>query len=193
MIDPMIKLIILFFVIFDPFMSFAVFSSLTRGLSPADRKKTASLAILVACLVSGVILLFGEGLLELLSTDIASFKVAGGIVLGILGVKMSLGQSIAEICDAPDRSARAIAAIIGTPMLTGPAAISAIIISTEESGIAVTALAIGIVLLFTGILFYQAQRVSRILGTTVIQVLSTILGLVTLSWGVKLIQEGFGF
>ncbi len=192
MLGHLLKLIVLFFVIFDPFMSFAVFYSSTRDMEREERRRTATMAILVASTISVSVLLFGERILELFSTDIDDFKVAGGIVLGVLGVKMALGQPITDSDSSENRSGRAIAAIIGSPLLTGPAAITAIIVSVDDFGMILTAIAIGIVLTFTALLFYQATLVNRFLGKTLIQVLSTILGLITLSWGVMLIKQGFG-
>lgn len=63
---------------------------------------------------------------------------------------MAHGQPAAENAESDNKSARAIAAIIGTPLLTGPAAI----ITSKDYGIINTALAITNVLIFTGILFY---------------------------------------
>jgi len=50
--------------------------------------------------------------------------------------------------------------------------------------------AVGIVLLMTVILFLLSNKIKRVLGDTATQVTTTILGLVTLSWGVKFIILG---
>ncbi|OGF63529.1 MAG: hypothetical protein A2Y62_16435 [Candidatus Fischerbacteria bacterium RBG_13_37_8] len=167
-----------------------MFFTTTKHLDNKQRIKIATLAILVACIISYTFLFFGLEFLKLFSTSIEDFKVAGGIILGILGIKMVLGQPITETGEGNNKSARAIAAIIGSPLLTGPAAITSIIITSKEYGIVNTAAAITIVLVLTGILFYQASRVIKLLGTTAIQVISTMLGLITLSWGVMFIRSG---
>lgn len=186
------QLVVLFFVIFDPFMSFAVFSALTLHLSRRERRRAALLGVLVAAAISYAVLVFGQNLLTLLNTKIDDLKVGGGIILGLLGIKMALGQPISEGGEQNDRSARAIAAIIGSPLLTGPAAITAIIITAHDYGKAPTAVAIGIVLAFTALLLAQATVVNRIVGKTPIQVMSTILGLITVSWAVSFIRQGLG-
>lgn len=53
--------------------------------------------------------------------------------------------------------------------------------------------AIAVVLLLTAVTFFQASLITRILGKTVIQVISTVLGLITLSWAVSFIRQGLGF
>ena len=190
MVDPFLQLLILFFVIFDPLASFVIFTVATSSMAEKERQRTATIAVMVAATLSFLVLLLGEGLLELFTMTIQEFQVAGGIVLGILGLKMVLGQSLLDVDKVKGDSSWAIASIIGTPLLTGPAAIMSIIVSASNYGKIVTGLALGMVLVGTAILFYNAKRANRVLGKTMIQVISTILGLITLTWGVKYVLQG---
>lgn len=190
MVSPFLQLLILFFVIFDPLASFVIFTVATSSMQEKERRRTATIAVVVAAAISFLVLLFGQGLLELFNMDIKEFQVAGGIVLGILGLKMVLGYSLVDIERVKGDSTWAVASIIGTPLLTGPAAITSIIVSASNYGKMVTGLAIGMVLSGTAILFYNTKQTDRILGRTTIQVTSTILGLITLAWGVKYILQG---
>jgi len=141
-------------------------------------------------LISFIVLLSGNAILELFNTNINDFRVAGGIILLILGVKMALGVSITNPNQLQKNSSKALAAVIGTPLITGPAAITAIIISTSDYGILQTSTAIAIVLAFTLVLLYALSTRSKMKGETAIQVLSTILGLVTIAWGIDFIRTG---
>ena len=190
MISLLAQLIILFAVIFDPLASFAVFFTATRSMGLHERQRTATYALLVAGGLSLAVLLLGDRLLGLFSTTLDEFRVAGGIVLGILGVKMALGLNLNNIEHAKNKSGRAIAAIIGTPLLTGPAAITAIIVSVQDNGRMITGIALLAVLAVTAIIFYQAEKVNKLFGKDLIQILSTILGLVTIAWGVKFVMTG---
>ncbi len=120
------------------------------------------------------------------------FKASAGIILGILGIKMVLGQPITNTDNLKNNSGKAIAAIIGTPLLTGPAAITTIIVSVNDYGRLQTSIAIAVVLIFSFLLLHFSSKIYKYLGMTTIQVISTILGLITISWGVKFIKAGFG-
>jgi len=192
MLYSLLQLIILFFVIFDPLLSFVVFFGATADMSPEEKRKTALLAVIVAFSISLLCLIFGASILRLFNTNIQDFKIAGGIILAILGIKMSLGQSDSEKVMGTKRSAKAIASIIATPLLTGPASITAIIISVHDYGRLLTAIAVLLVLIITLILFLQAPRITRFTGETALQVVSTLMGLITLSWGIMFIKQGFG-
>ncbi len=192
MVSAFLQLLVLFFVIFDPLASFVIFTVATHKMSSIQRKTTAIIAVFVAATISFLVLFFGQNFLDLFNTKIAEFQIAGGVILGILGVKMVLGYSLVDVDRVEGDSSWAIASIIGTPLLTGPAAITSIILSVNDYGTLTTGLAVGIVLLGTAVLFYNTERMTKILGKTMIQVTSTILGLITLSWGIKYILTGLG-
>lgn len=190
--EAVIQLALLFFVIFDPFVSLAVFVIATQGMDRGERNRTAAFAVAVAGILSALVLLFGQSLLVLLSTTLEDFRIAGGIILGLLGIRMVWGQSLAAPGIIKNKSARAVAAIIGTPLLTGPAAITSIMISVTDYGRLITGLAVAIVLAISALMFYQANLVHRIFGQATLQVISTILGMITIAWGVKFIRIGLG-
>ncbi|KYC46267.1 MAG: hypothetical protein APG12_00190 [Candidatus Methanofastidiosum methylothiophilum] len=190
MLGTLLQLIILFFVVIDPLASFLVFYSTSSTMVPKERQKTGILAILIAVLLCFMVLLLGQRLLELFSTTLDEFRIAGGIILTILGIKMVLGEPLINTHDKKDNSAKALASIIATPLITGPATIFTIIIASNDYGKFLTGIAVGIVLLITVLLFLMSNKVKKLLGDTATQVATTILGLVTLSWGVKFIILG---
>lgn len=187
--QTVIQLVVLFLVIFDPLASLSVFVSSTHHKTILEQRKIAILSVVIAAIVSFVVLLLGETLLQLFSTTIDDFKIAGGIILIILGINMVMGKSIVPDESIKESSGSALAAIIGSPVLAGPATITTIIISTHEYGRLITGVAIAIVLVFTGFIFWFGPTIHKKLGQSFEQVMSAILGLVTIAWGVKFIRE----
>jgi multiple antibiotic resistance protein len=192
-LEQLVQLVILFTVIFDPLSSFAVFTASTATMTAAEKKKTALYAVLAAAGMSYTILLVGAPLLNLFSVGISDFKIAGGIVLAIFGIQMTLGQSMGDSGIKNASSVPAVAAIIATPLLTGPAAITAIIAAVNDYNIYVTGVAITIVLLITATMFSLPTKVINKIGKTPIQFTSVIMGMITLAWGVRFVKEGLGF
>jgi len=192
MFSILISLIILFFVIIDPLTSFVVFFVSTKGFDKKTKMKIAILSVLLATIISYLVLFFGNNLLQIFSTDINSFKIAGGIILVILGINMSLGKSFNDIEKMEGDSVHAVASIIATPLISGPATITAIIISSSDFGKLLTGAAIGIILIIIAILFYLSIRYHNITNKakTTIQVITTIMGLITLAWGVNYVLSG---
>jgi len=193
MLAEFFQLIVLFVVIIDPFLSFAVFFVATSKYDKMKRLKIATLAIFLAAGISLLFIIFGENVLKLFSTDINSFRVAGGIVLGLLGLDMVWGKTASHIDSEDGDSTKAIATIIATPLLTGPACIMAIILSTHDYGRLVTGAAVFTVLAFTGLLLCLSVVFKKFIGKTFVKILTTLLGLITLAWAIEFIRIGLGF
>ena len=188
-LQEVIQLVILFLVIFDPLASLSVFVSSTNKKSINEQRKIAILSVIIAFVVSFVVLILGESLLTLFSTSIEDFKIAGGIILIILGINMVMGKSIVSDDTIKESSGSALAAIIGSPVLAGPATITTIIITSNEYGRMIIGIAIILVLFLTGLVFWFGSGIHKRLGITFEKVMSAILGLVTIAWGVKFIRE----
>jgi len=193
MFEALVQLVILFSVIIDPLSSFAVFTSSTASMTPEEKRRTARYAVLAAAVMSYAVLLVGEPLLRLFSVNISDFKIAGGIILAIFGVQMTLGQSMGQNGVKQGSSVPAVAAIIATPLLTGPAAITAIIAAVHDQGMLVTGIAVTIVMGITALMFSLPTRVINRIGKTPIQFASVIMGMITLAWGIRFIKDGLGF
>jgi multiple antibiotic resistance protein len=189
MATDLLQLFVLFFVIIDPLTSYSVFCVLTEGIGEDERRRIARVALALAAGVSVGFLLLGESLLHLLNTNLDDFRIAGGIVLSILGIQMALGKSAAGLGFSAGRSSHAIAAIIATPLLTGPATITAVILARHDYGLLPTGIALGAVLALSAALFLS-RHLQRFMVPALVQVFSTLLGLVTLAWGVRFVREG---
>jgi len=186
----LIQLIILFFVIIDPMLSLAVFLGSTKKARVKEKLRIANLSVALATGICFVFLIFGDGVLTLFNTDIDTFRIGGGLILLLLGIRMTLGQTAKFIEKKDSSSSDAIAAIIATPLLAGPACITAIIISVVDYGRILTGLAVLIVLAIAGIMLYLAVYFNKAINKTAVQVTTTMLGLITLSWGAQFIIVG---
>jgi len=181
----------LLIVIMDPLVSMAAFLSMTNDLEKKQRNMVATKAVVVAAVPFALFLIFGNVLLDIMRVDIQTFKAAGGLILVLLGVQLSLGVSFRKKESEDQHDVSAIASVIGTPLITGPATISATIMLANEFGRSVTAIAGVAALLVIWVILMAGSMVYRYLGVTGIRVLSTMMGLVTIAWGVAFIKQGF--
>jgi multiple antibiotic resistance protein len=189
---PFVQAFVLLIVIMDPLLSMAAFLSMTKGLNKKERDLCAAKAVVVAAVPLFLFLLAGNVLLTIMKVDIETFKAAGGLILVLLGIQLSLGISFLKEENSEDmHDTSAIASVIGTPLITGPATISAAIILGNEFGIGVTAVAGIGALLVIWLVLMAGALMYKYLGRTGIRVLSTMMGLVTIAWGVAFIKAGF--
>jgi len=80
--------------------------------------------------------------------------------------------------------------VIGTPMICGPATISATIILAGDAGILITSLAGAVVLIITMMILGVADRLEKRFGRGGLQILSTMMGIITMAWGIQFLLTG---
>ena len=193
------------FIILDPLLSTSMFIDLTRGLSGKEVLKQAGIATSVAGVLMLVFLVFNDVIFSILNIELDSFKVAGGIILFILGLQIVLGLEIggkaahearaeqardgAELLPGTVRKSMA-GVIIGTPIMCGPGTITTVMIIGSEYGILITALAIILALLVIWMILAFSARITAVLGETVIVILSKIVGLLLTAIAVHTIWSG---
>ncbi len=175
------------FIILDPLLSVPIFTSMIEGQSSAEINRQALIAVVVAGFLMYLFLFFNFIIFETLGITIASFQVAGGILLFLLGMQMTLGIDIGRSKDHP-RTAAGV--VIGTPLLCGPGTITTVLLLSEQNGIFVTALAIALTLAATFIILRFSYQIQRLLGECVTEILAKVLGMLVAAIAVSIIAAG---
>ena len=181
-----IKSALALFIIIDPFLAAAVFISITKDMSKKEKAGEAFLAVFVALGLLLIFLFSGLLVLNLLGISFGSFVVAGGIILFILGVQTLLGIEFSK----KEHKSKIMAIIIGTPLLSGPGAMTAVIILSQQYGYWPPVIASILVLLITWAILYFADAISKFFGDRLIEVLSRVLGLVLAAMAIEFIKNG---
>jgi len=185
-------------VILDPLLSVSMFINLTKDLERTEIKRQAFVATGVAGVLMLVFLIFNDLLFDLLGIELESFKVAGGIILFILGLQIVLGLDIGgssagpKSLASPERIGKKSMAgvIIGTPIMCGPGTITTVMILGAQDGILLTVIAILLALFCIWLILVFSVQIKKVLGETVIVVLSKIIGLLLTAIAVHTIWTG---
>jgi multiple antibiotic resistance protein len=172
------------FVIMNPFASIPIFLK----VAGEGKARAATQAVLVAGGVLFTFLFFGPVLLEVFHITLDSLRVAGGLVLGILGVRLVLGL---RVLDREGEGGHGPAlTLIGTPMLTGPGVITMTMILVKESGAFVTACAAVGSLALSWLLLAISGLLSRVMGRNAIEITSRVMGLLVTATAVEMVVRG---
>jgi len=176
---------ILLLVIMDPIISLSALLSLSKEKSRKQLREIAVKSTLVAFFIFVIFAVGGEFVFQSLGVNINSFRVAGGIILIILGIEMVMGIALTK-----KREISEIAVVIGTPLISGPATIMTTIILVKSIGLTTTILAGLPALLIVFIVLLFALRIRKFLGLGGMQLLATMMGIVTMAWGVQFLVSG---
>ena len=123
------------FVILDPGATVPVFLAVTAGLSRKQSLKVAAYALAIALVVLLFFIAVGQHLLQALHIPMASFQLAGSLVLLMFGLKLVLGQISAEAAALPEGTSLYERAIypLAIPGIAGPGAILTVVLLTDNN------------------------------------------------------------
>ena len=199
-----IKIILAFMVLINPFGALTLFLDSTHGYSLNNRRKVARIACLTIFITISFFTLAGETLLKALGISIGSFQLAGGILVFLIALNMMNGEGnpvkpdqenfdVDHLQGAPPTMAAAVVPI-AIPMMIGPGGISTVIIySSQVTGILqVSAILIAglFISLFCYVALMAAGRISRLLGDTGLNIMSRIMGMLLAAVSIEIIVNG---
>jgi len=200
MIELFGSALVTFLVIIDPPGCAPIFASLTRGTPAAHRRAMAIRSSLIAWAILMFFALLGRPLLGWLGISLASFRIAGGILLFYIAVDMVLerrtqrreerAQSIEGTANAEDISVFPMA----MPMITGPGSIASAMLwvsrAEDPLHIAVVLAAITVVILITMVTLLAAGPLMRLIGDKVEAAITRILGVILAALAAQFVIDG---
>lgn len=187
------------FVIADPIGAVPIFMTLTEHNSPADRKHIANVTALAVAIVLAGSVFVAEPVLRFFGVDVAAFRVAGGILimlmaLGMLEAAPRRTQRTPEEMAEAELKAEIAVVPLAIPLIAGPGAISTVIIYAHQSVTwSDTLYLVGacvLVAISVWIALRAADPIRGVMGTTGINVVTRLLGVILTAVAVKFITSG---
>jgi membrane protein, MarC family len=146
--------------------------------------------IISAVLMVGFLFL-GQSILKLFGLDVASFAVAGSIVIFIVAMEMILGRTL--IKDDPEARGSGSIVPLAFPLIAGAGTLTTILSLRavyEEVNILIGIL---LNLIFVYLVLRSSSWLERKLGKSVFSVLRRVFGVILLAIAVKIFKDNVGF
>jgi multiple antibiotic resistance protein len=195
--DELIRDFVTIFVVVDPIGTLPVFAHATRGASAEAQRAIAIRAVLVAGGVLLFFVVFGQLLLEGIGISLASFQIAGGIVLFLFALTMIFGEGkpAAEIEAAPPDPMETAVFPLAMPSIASPGAMLAVVALTDNETVsapeqAVTVALLGGVLTVALGVMLAAAPLNRRLGAGGAAVISRVMGMILAAVAVDTVLRG---
>ena len=198
------------FALIDPIGNVPVFAAATVGATPAGRRRLALYIALFSLVFLTLIYVSGLSLLRFFGISLSAFRIAGGVLLFLLGLDMARNDFTARFTDlandegpistgayAKQRFERLIVPF-AMPLLIGPGAISTVVIYASEAkayGMAGLGAGFGVIAAVSGLIvpfFWTTSLVSRLLGRIGMTIVVRVLGLILCAMAVQFIIAGVG-
>jgi multiple antibiotic resistance protein len=206
-----VNFFIALFALIDPIGNVPLFAAATTGATPAGRRRVA---VYIALFALGFLTFFyftGLSLLAFFGISLPAFRIAGGVLLFLLGLEMAREDISATFSDPAGDAEDAVPLSTGAyarkrferlivpfamPLLIGPGAISTVIIYADDAkryGMAGAAVGFGVIAavsLTIMIAFWATPLISRVLGKIGMAIVVRVLGLILCALAVQFIIGG---
>jgi multiple antibiotic resistance protein len=189
------------FVIIDPPGCAPIFATLTRGTSRKHQNSMAIKSVLVAAVILFGFAYAGEFIFAKLGISLDALRIAGGIMLFIIGLNMVFEKRtekredraeevLEEALDPEDISVFPM----GIPMIAGPGTMASLLILMSKADdwsqeLAIMA-ALGAVLIVTLLSFLIAGPLIKLMGKTFTNVLTRVLGVLLATLAAQFVLDG---
>jgi len=180
-----IAIIIQLFVLINPPSSFPVLMSAYRN--KMNIRLISINASVIALILAIIVALIGPSLFGVFGITVDSFRIAGGLVLLLLGIDTIRAKEEKETKGKID----SIVSVIATPLLTGPATISFIVIKTLEIGKMNIIFDIIIAFIIVALAFVAFSYAIKKINPKIVEISSRIFGLFLTAMAIELMFTGF--
>jgi len=194
-----------FFAVIGPIDTAVLLASLTPNMTGAERRAISFKAVFIATLIVLAFALVGQPVLTPLGVSLAALQTAGGIILFMIALEMTLAKRPAPATlsnkesEEAETKAEAHAEIavfpLATPLLAGPGAMtSAIVLSAATNGnvtlLGAVIAAIIAVMAVTLVFLLLAQEIHQLIGITARKVIVRVFGVLLAAIAMQSIFNG---
>ena len=181
MINEILTITMTLFAVIDIFGSIPIVLDLREKAGKIESLK----ATLISFFIMVLFLFTGEAALSFLGIDVASFSIAGGLILFFMGLELVLGLTFFK--SEPDTEGSSIVPL-AFPLIAGPGSLTTII--SFNSLYPFYTILIGIILnlIVVYITLKFSNKLSKVLGKNGMMVLRKVFGIICLAIAIKMIK-----
>src|SRR3712207_104328 len=182
----------------DPVAVIPAYLAFTRADSPSHRRRTAS----VACVVAGIALLIfaagGDVILRAFGITLPAFRIAGGLILWFVAMDMLRAErptqeGSPEMVEGERKEDVALTPL-AVPMLAGPGAMSTVMVLSAQARTpthtAIVYGSIAVTMLLSWLTLRAADRLFSRIGQTGIRVATRLMGVLLAAIAVQFVLTG---
>lgn len=193
------------FSIVNPISGVMAFISITSRMKKEDKIYVAKRSVVIACIIAIIFSIAGDYILKLLVITVDSLRVAGGVLLFLVALDMLFARTSRESITSEEMSEathREDVSVfpLAMPMLTGPGAITTIILytttRTRDYGIdleltkLLVIAAVLVTFVITFFIFRFSDYFTKAVGMTGMLVMTRLMGLFLGAIAVGFISDG---
>ena len=183
-----------FFAIMNPISNLPAYMALVADDSQKISRKIAFKSLLIAFIIVTVFVFSGDLIFKVFGITIVSFRIAGGILVAVIGYHMINGnhspsyKGMEQQAVNSDPMSIAISPL-AMPLFAGPGTITTAL-SLANGGLRnqlITVVAFAILCVITYLLLRSAKQIAGFLGKNLMKIITKMMGLLLFSIGIQMI------
>ncbi len=181
----------LLFLVMDPLGNIPIFLSVLDDVAPERRTRVLLRELFLALVVLLLFLYCGQYLLGFLHLSEHSIRIAGGIILFLIALKMVF--PVARSAHASeDLQGEPLLVPLAIPMVAGPSAMAVLMLmsSNDPDRMLEWTLALVAAWVLSSVILLSATRLKRYLGRRGLIALERLMGMVLIALAVQMLLEG---
>lgn len=183
-----------FFAIMNPISNLPAYMALVADDSQKISRKIAFRSLLIAFVIITVFIFSGDFIFKVFGITIVSFRIAGGILVAVIGYHMINGnhspsyKGMEQQAVNSDPMSIAISPL-AMPLFAGPGTITTAL-SLANGGLQnqlITIVAFALLCVITYLLLRSAKQIAGFLGENLMKIITKMMGLLLFSIGIQMI------
>jgi multiple antibiotic resistance protein len=181
----------LLFLVMDPLGNIPIFLSVLEDVAPERRTRVLIRELLLAFVVLMLFLFFGQYVLGFLQLSQHSIRIAGGIILFLIALKMVFpvkrsAHLVEEIQGEP------LLVPLAIPMVAGPSAMAIVMLMATNNPDRMMdwLLALFLAWLLSSLILVSANGLKRFLGQRGLIAMERLMGMLLIALAVQMLLEG---
>ncbi|MDT7908062.1 MAG: MarC family protein [Candidatus Calescibacterium sp.] len=175
------------FIIVDVLGNIPIFLSISARMTKTQRQKMLTRAVFASFWLLITFTLLGDFFFKFFGVSLDSFRIAGGILLLVISLKILLVGTWEEKQIDPESSG---VVPIAFPLLAGPGAITQVIISTKQYGFLITFISILLVSIINYFVLKKIDSIYKFMGKSGSVVISRLMSIMIAGISVDFIVKG---
>lgn len=183
-----------FFAIMNPISNLPAYMALVADNSQKISRKIAFRSLLIAFVIITVFIFSGDFIFKVFGITIVSFRIAGGILVAVIGYHMINGnhspsyKGMEQQAVNSDPMSIAISPL-AMPLFAGPGTITTAL-SLANGGLRnqlITVVAFALLCVIIYLLLRSAKQIADFLGKNLMKIITKMMGLLLFSIGIQMI------
>jgi len=181
--------IITLFVAVDAIGLLPLYISLTNGLNTIEKKRIIFRSMVTAVCLAVLFVFAGKIVFDYLGISIGDFMVAGGLILFCIAIMDILQAQKESRIHSDDLGV----VPLGTPLVAGPAVMTALLIIIQQYGLKATMVSIIFNIVLAGLIFRMEVLIIKLIGESGARALSKITSLLLGAFAISMVRRGIEY